>query len=767
MKKLLLIVIAFFLSFHSYTQTIQFQRVNKATVSENGIDTLLYPFTGGLSNPQFSNIDLDGDNVQDLFVFERSGGRVLCFLRKNNKWVHAPQFEAQFPPLYQWVKLKDYNCDGKPDIFTELDPNGPVDSRNYDRSNGLRVIKNITTEPGKLKWFQLSDKVFTTPSGELPEEKLGLAFRDLSEFEDMDNDGDLDLITMIDNTNIFMYYQNQSKELNYGCDSILFKFRDQCWGYISFLVNKNGFLLNDSSPCFRDYKRGFKHNGSTITAFDYDKDGDMDLLYGDLSYNDVTFLTNGKTLNSLGRDSIIRQDTLFPLTGRRASVQVFPATYLVDINNDGKKDLIVAPNSTEGAMNKDMVLSYINTSPTAYQFTFQQDDFLIGDMLDLGGGSKPQLVDLDKDDDLDLVIATHENFIYTSNSDDRLHYYENIGNKTKANFVLRDTNFLKINAGPTKIYEISPSFGDLNNDGKPDLIIGDINGVIHYYLNISTENKIDFSKVSSNYFNIYAGTFATPQLVDLNQDTKLDLLLGRRNGTLAYFENKGTIDSAVFWSEPSIDSIGGINVSEFYKGVGGQPDYYFPGYSHPHVCDIDKDGRFEILVGSIGSTSGGKVQLFSNFEASATRKCEEITKLYLSYEGSQPRDLFFGKFSTPFCGDLDNDGKPELLIGSNKGGLESFTPIIKGIISGNATLTKDELEFVVFPNPSKGSFNLRFNKNLKAANYSIYSITGSKLLEGQITGYESTLETNLSSGFYLLYIETKQGDFMSKKISIE
>lgn len=734
----------------------------KATVSENGNDTLLYPFTGGWSNPQFSNIDLDGDNVQDLFVFERVGNKVFCFLRKNNRWVHAPQYELQFPQLYSWALLRDYNCDGKMDIFTETDYNSQPDPNEFISSNGLRVLRNVSVNPGVLQWKQDKNQIKDMGISDLPPFNLNLSIADISSVDDIDNDGDLDLLVMPNGKNVLTYYQNMSKELSYGCDSLLFKFRDECWGYMSYLVNSNGFLLNDNSACFREYKHGRKHNGTTLTLLDYDNDGDKDLLYGDVGFNDIILLTNGKTINKLGRDSMIREDTVFPAIGRRASIQLFPATYIVDINGDGRRDLIVAPNAPEGAKNRNMVLSYHNTSPNAFQFSFQQSDFLVGQMLDLGGSSSPQLVDLDKDGDLDLVIGTQGDFLFTSNSYDRLVYYENTGTNAKASYVLKDTNFLKINDGPNKIYRLAPTFGDLDNDGKADLVLGDQNGNMHYYKNIGSGKDIAFTKISDNYFNIYAGTFATPQLIDLNKDNVLDLVMGRRNGTLAYFENKGNKDSAAFMSEPSIDSIGKINISEAAFSPG-QPPFYFPGFSAPHVCDLDKDGNFEILVGA----QSGRVHLFRNFDASATRVCEEITNIYSDFPSAPAKNYFFGTRSVPVTGDIDNDGISELFIGNTRGGLQLYSPIISGVISSVNEKIKEDIACSVFPNPSTGKFTVRLNTNLKQAQYTLYALTGAEVGNGFINGYEQEIEVTLEKGIYLFCIVAQDGSKISRKIILE
>src|ERR1022692_3589998 len=87
-------------------------------------DTLSNPYTGGMNNPVFYNIDLNGDGVQDLFVFDREllENQFLLFEAdsKNSTQYHfAPQYESAFPKSMSiWAELADYNKDGLPDLFT-------------------------------------------------------------------------------------------------------------------------------------------------------------------------------------------------------------------------------------------------------------------------------------------------------------------------------------------------------------------------------------------------------------------------------------------------------------------------------------------------------------------------------------------------------------------------------------------------------------------------------------------------------------------------
>ena len=107
MKPIILIIL--FLSFSSYGQVngrYLFERNDSIAVLEAG-DSLEHPWAGGLNAFQVSKIDLNNDNVLDLFLFDRSGDKIVTFLRDTiiNDWVYAPEYEDDFPDIYYWAIL--------------------------------------------------------------------------------------------------------------------------------------------------------------------------------------------------------------------------------------------------------------------------------------------------------------------------------------------------------------------------------------------------------------------------------------------------------------------------------------------------------------------------------------------------------------------------------------------------------------------------------------------------------------------------------------
>jgi hypothetical protein len=287
-----------------------------------------------------------------------------------------------------------------------------------------------------------------------------------------------------------------------------------------------------------------------------------------------------------------------------------------------------------------------------------------------------------------------------------------------------------------------------------------MNGKFHFYENTSSSNnQISFEKKSSNYFEMYAGTFITPQLVDLNKDSKLDIVAGRKNGTLVYFENKGTITNPQFNSSPDIDSIGKISSAEVF--INGQTISYFDGYSSPLVCDLDKDGKFEVIVGG----NDGKVQLFSNFDLSPNRVCTSLDSIFIEKENDLARPGNFGKKSSVCIGDINKDGSLELIVGNVRGGLDLLEVQAKGIISSISEKIKSQANYQVYPNPAQDFIIVKTDFNFKNGKISVYDLNGKMIKSEPIEAYENKIDMNsLVSGFYIIKIESLNGDSFFEKI---
>ena len=78
MKKVLILSTILFFAFQSSAQlfTIDYSPIFRQADSS----VLKLALAGGLNQPQFSNIDLNGDGKLDLFVFDRTGYRASTYI---------------------------------------------------------------------------------------------------------------------------------------------------------------------------------------------------------------------------------------------------------------------------------------------------------------------------------------------------------------------------------------------------------------------------------------------------------------------------------------------------------------------------------------------------------------------------------------------------------------------------------------------------------------------------------------------------------------
>ena len=129
-----------------------------------------------------------------------------------------------------------------------------------------------------------------------------------------------------------------------------------------------------------------------------------------------------------------------------------------------------------------------------------------------------------------------------------------------------------------------------NGDSKVDLIMGLEDGTLAYFENTSTGPSPSFAAPIINYKDnnnivIQNGLYAAPQLFDLNKDGLLDLIIGIKTGELIYYENSGTATNPEFTLVTTL--LGGIDVSEL------TPD----GYSVP--CFFNSNDTTYAMIGCV------------------------------------------------------------------------------------------------------------------------------------------------------------------------
>ncbi|MEN9999360.1 MAG: hypothetical protein RI922_2350, partial [Bacteroidota bacterium] len=302
MKNIIKICIILF-SFNNLNAQFNFEYSNEIGVKV-GNDTLQMPWAGGLNYVQISDFDFDFDGDLDLFVFDRSSDNIRVFTKEfinsENRYVLKHNTDNLFPSDIRYrATMVDYNNDGKKDLFC------------YG-VGGIKVYKNTGSLTTGLQWEVAKDLLYSDYWG--MNLNLYVSSADIPAIVDVDLDGDIDVLTYHIGGEHMQYHQNQSMELYGVPDSLEFVLKNECWGGFREDLNTSSLYLNDTnSPCGSGNVPGAelptntnavekkpttaepKHSGSTVLALDYDHSGVMDLVLGDVSFNNLNLLLNGGT----------------------------------------------------------------------------------------------------------------------------------------------------------------------------------------------------------------------------------------------------------------------------------------------------------------------------------------------------------------------------------------------------------------------------------------------------------------------------------------
>lgn len=436
-------------------------------------------------------------------------------------------------------------------------------------------------------------------------------------------------------------------------------------------------------------------NDVAVALYDVDNDDTLEVIVPS-SCNPKTFCFRGKTgtvqwqTNTAGSDS--------------------PPS-IADIDNDGKAEIlhggfnghVLCINSENGSIAWDKEIfsnSWVQTAPT--------------------------IVDLNNDGQLDFVVGTW------AFSPDTSRIYAYSGN---------NQSLLWSRAVSDYTYH-GTAVADFDNDGKPELVIGDYNGMI-YALN--GENG---SVLWQYQASVYVGAPIT--IADINNDGSCDIIFCDGYGVGA-LSKTGTL----IWYYPT------TNFSNAFRGVA--------------VGDINGDNSLDIVFG----TGKGNLIVLNGNNGSV------IWDLDLSTHIGKTFDINHA----PLIADFDQDGKIDIFIVGGKTDYPNFQTnygraymITAGIGSGpdwlmfqhdlrrkssmcDAPLSNSSVEInnqnmQLYPNPSR-QFVTLVSSNL--GHVSIRTITGTTIKSFELTELKSNISIgDLAPGLYFVSVQSKQGMSIQK-----
>ena len=587
--------------------------------------TIDEPFLGGFNVPRPQFVDIDGDGDLDLFVQEVAGD-VKFFERAERDAEPAaarPPDGESGPgagtdpaiPVFRWRTDRYADLDvGEWYRFVDLDADGDLDVMGEQLFSHIRAYRNVGDR--RRAQFEIA----------------------------------ADTLRGADGAPIFSDRQNIPQILDLDCDGRL----DMFLGQINGTVTRYESVSSDEDglPRFRhvtDQWEGIeiigmmasRHGANTLSFGDADGDGDLDLFWGDFFEPGILLIRNRGTCAA--PDFKSKPEPFPPGNPFRTSGYNAPAP--ADLDGDGDLDMAVGVLGGAFNSNRSIVENLyllLQDSPSEWRVATGR----LLPTIDAGSDSVPRLVDLDRDGDLDLLVANKIEPL--ENETGSIHVYENVGTAARPSLAAREPLRL------VESFHQSPAPGDLDGDGLVDLLVGRWNRQVDFWHGAAGSPATGtatgaagspalaaFEPIPGPYLELTRGSNASPALVDIDADGDLDLFLGEASGTLNFYRNEGTS------TEPRF-----VLVSDEWNG------WKLGRRTVPAFGDLDYDGDFDLLVG----TDLAGILVFENVGSPTAAL----------FEARGPLPLRVPALSAPEVGDLDGDGDLDLLIGGMAGGLLYF-----------------------------------------------------------------------------------------------
>lgn len=410
--------------------------------------------------------------------------------------------------------------------------------------------------------------------------------------------------------------------------------------------------------------------GNWYNFVDFDDDGDIDLVCAGEDRGFRLYRNVGspqQAVLELATDQLLDTDQLLISPGGLQSVPAW-----ADIDCDGDEDLFMG--DVDGTitfyehigLDTELLPRYdLVTNRFEQLFIITAGTQKSDDKDEIAGGGKHgenvlTFVDIDGDNDQD--------FIWGDFFAGGLLLFENTGNCDDPEFTNGDVRFPQNNPLNTEAFNI-PRFGDVDNDGDQDMIVGILDGVfgsadagpglLYYLENIGSAQAPEFVERTAQLIRtLDFGEAAAPAFADLNGDGLPEIIVG--NETIPGTIERGTLT----YMEQSEGVLRVINNDYFGIDVGNN--------LKPTFADLDGDDDLDMVVGHWD----GKLTHFVNIGSPAQPFFEESDLL---------AGIDLGTYAAPFAVDVDGDMDNDLVVGALNGALALLRN------SGDATMPQFEL----------------------------------------------------------------------------
>ncbi|RFN57923.1 T9SS type A sorting domain-containing protein [Marixanthomonas ophiurae] len=765
--------------------------------------------------------DLDGDEDMDMISSSSNDGKIAWYENINGNFGSQQIISNTRPGTVQVITI-DIDGDGDQDIINSAREDGIVWYENTDGQANFASPQLVNTastyaqeilardmdgdgdfdvvgnggENSSLAWYENMDGEGTFGT----EHTVILTEARISSIavEDMDGDGDMDILTT--NYESFegdiSWYKNIDGQGSFGPQEIITTDVSQPSGASIADIDGDGDMDFFATSSFLDQKIIWFENVNGQGDFgtehfisydpidprggqgtDIDNDGDIDYVY-QAGFNQISFYKNDGSGN-FGPMQQITDDV--------SSVRDIE---LSDLDNDGDLDVMSASSGDDkiayykntngqGSFGPQQIVVEINGVNAPYTvFSIDMDGDGDQDILSAAPGSDKiawqknldgqgnfsepitisqldypisiNAADIDGDGDMDVVSESHNDHI--------VGWFENMDGLVTS---FEAHLFPQLNDNPYITYPL-----DVDDDGDIDIISGGINYGIFYYENLNGQGNFGSPQVINNNFK----SVESVKAVDLDGDGDMDLVAADWiNDVLFWHENNG---GGNYGPEQIISTELLSSYSLVSKDIDNDGDAdivasSFEGSSVVWFENIDGQGTFGPLR-VIDDNVSGAYEIYAE-DLDSDGDIDVLSAIYFDNTVYWYENDGTGNFGEPqiissnvngatciFADDFNGDGKMDVLASSQRNDeiiwFENLGPLA---IEENLANS-----FSIYPNPTTGLLNVKSNSPI--SEIIIYNSIGQLLITFKEKNQVDI--SGLSEGIYFVKIINESGRTETKKV---
>ena len=218
-----------------------------------------------------------------------------------------------------------------------------------------------------------------------------------------------------------------------------------------------------------------------------------------------------------------------------------------------------------------------------------------------------------------------------------------------------------------------PALGDLDGDGKTDLVCGSADGRLYFYRGLGYKSRLLTEEAApltdSEGRQLSVSSYSAPVLCDVDGNGVLDILCGAGDGKVYLFLGQGGLE---------------------FKPMGAVIETGLSGQVLPDYGDLDGDGIADVVC---GSNEGKLLVFYGTGPLSFTAAGKELSVFGVD-----------GSWIAPRIYDIDGTGGADLLLGTFDGYVAKLLSDGKGGYSAAGFIELNEKNY-------KGNYYAKFGNN--------------------------------------------------------